>query len=163
MPSSGPGWVIREPTVHCATQGLPGYALQGATVEGVVIAHGGPPALGAQQHQRLGAGAQGRQPRPPPAAPAPTPSSSALACWGFRAWSGLERLGAWRLDVGSSQRPAASNPFACLGSPYLGSILWPHEPSKLRHGRRPCPATNCGPAPGGAAWGVCLGRHRRQD
>ena len=72
MPRSGPGWRTRELPVHCATQGLPGYALQGATVEGVVIAHGGPPTLGAQQHQRPAARAQNRRPRPPlPPSPLP--------------------------------------------------------------------------------------------
>ena len=36
-----------------------------ATVDGMDIAHGGAPALGAQQPQRLGAGAHDRRPRPP--------------------------------------------------------------------------------------------------
>jgi hypothetical protein len=43
---------IREPPAHRAKQALPIYALQGATVAGVCIDHGGPPALRAQQHQR---------------------------------------------------------------------------------------------------------------
>ncbi len=63
----------------------------------------------------------------------------------------LERMGAAGcvgVGVGSSQRPAASNPLACLGSLPLGSILCPHAPSQPCHGRRPCPATSCGPAPG---------------
>ena len=50
MPLSKPRSRNRESTVHCATQGPPSHALQGATVEGVGIAHGCPPALGAQQH-----------------------------------------------------------------------------------------------------------------
>ena len=79
---------------------------------------------------------------------------------------GLERMGgwgAWGLGWDLASEPAASNPLACPCSMSLGSILWPHDPSQPLHGRRPCPATSCGPAPGGAAWGVCLGRHRRQN
>ena len=38
--------------------------------------------------------------------PAPTPSNSAWGCWGFRAWSGWERLGAWGLGVGGGISPA---------------------------------------------------------
>ena len=72
MPRSEPRSRIREQPVHCATQGPPGYALRGATVEGVGIAYGAPPAPGAQQHQRPNAGAQDR-PLCPPLLPSPLP------------------------------------------------------------------------------------------
>ena len=66
------GLRIREPPVSGATQGPPSHALRVVTVDGVGIAHGGPPALGAQQLLRPGARAQGRQPRPPlPPSPLP--------------------------------------------------------------------------------------------
>ena len=65
MSRSGTGLRIREPPVSGAKQGSPTHALRGATVDGVDIAHGGAPALGAQQPQRLGAGAQDRRPRLP--------------------------------------------------------------------------------------------------
>ena len=156
MPRSGPGLRIPEPPVHCATQGPPSHALRWAAVEGVGIAHGGPPALGAQQHQRQGAGALDRRPRPPlPPSPLPPqrrhhqarPRSAGDSELGA-AGSGWVREG-WGWDLASG--PAASKPLACLGSLSLGSILWSHDPSQPRHGRRPCPATSWGPAPGGAA------------
>ena len=63
---------IREPPVSGATQGPPSHALRVATVDGVGIAHGGPPALGAQQHLRQGASPQGCRPQPPlPPGPLP--------------------------------------------------------------------------------------------
>ena len=72
MPRRVPRLRIREPPVHCATQGPPGYALRGAALEGMGVAHGGAPALGAQQLLRPCAGAQGRRPRPPlPPGPLP--------------------------------------------------------------------------------------------
>ena len=69
---------------------------------------------------------------------------------GLLAIPSLERMGAagcvgvggWGWDLASG--PAASNPFACLGTLSLGSILCPHAPSQPRHGRRPCPATSWG-------------------
>ena len=65
MPSSGTGLRIRESSVHFASQDPPSHALQGAAVEGVAKAHGGAPALAAQQPQRPAACAQDRRPRPP--------------------------------------------------------------------------------------------------
>ena len=78
MPRSGPGSRIREPPVHCATRGPPSHALRGATVEGVGIAHGGAPALGAD---RINDQVPVPKTDGPPAAPAsaPTPSSGAGA------------------------------------------------------------------------------------
>ena len=80
MPRGGPGWRLLKLPVHCATQCPPTHALRGATVDGLGIAHGGPPAPGDQQHQRPAAFAQGRQPRPPlPPGPLPPQRRNAQA------------------------------------------------------------------------------------
>ena len=157
MLCSGYGLRIPEPPAHCATQGPPSHALRGAAVEGVGIAHGGPPALRAQLHQRP---APVPKADSPPAAPAWPSAPQRRHPQTRPGAAGDSELGAdgsgwvrggWGLGVGSRQRARRVNPLARPCSLSLGSILWPHDPSQLRHGRRPCPATNCGPAPGGAA------------
>lgn len=90
MTRSEPRSRIREPPVHSATQAPPSHALRGATDEGVGIDHGGAPTLGAQQHQRPGARAQGRRPRHPlPPCPLPPQRRHPQAGAGAAGDSGL--------------------------------------------------------------------------
>ena len=113
MPRSGPGSRIREPPVHCATRGPPSHALRGATDEGVGIAHGGAPALGADRiNDQLPVpktDAPPAAPAWPSAASAPTPSSGGCGCWGFRAWSGWEGGGIREIQAADSW-PSGCNP-----------------------------------------------------
>jgi hypothetical protein len=110
MPRIEPRSRIRDQPVHSATQAPASHALQGATVEGVSIAHGGPPALGVQQQQRFGGVAQGRRPLPPlPPGPLPPQRRYAQAGAGLLGILSLERMGGWGAGIRGIQ-PAASWP-----------------------------------------------------
>jgi len=113
---------IREPPVHSATQAPPSHALRGATDEGVGIDHGGAPTLGAQQHQRPGARAQGRRPRHPlPPCPLPPQRRHPQAGAGAAGDSGL----------GTDGRGGEEFSLRLLG--HLAGIL-PNPCSRVLHG-----------------------------
>ena len=127
MPRSGPRLRIREPPVHRATQGPPCYALRGATIAGVGIDHAGPSALGAQQHQRPGAGAQGRRPRPP-LPPGPLPPQRrhpqiGLCLQGILSLErmvGVDMFSVWGFLAISLESCLINDYGICLDSPLLG-------------------------------------------